>query len=89
MTYDRNRYSVPAAYAGQLASVRVYAERLPIVAEERLVAEHARGFGRGQCHFNPWHYLPVLEHKPGALRDGAPFQQGRYRTPSNSSTSDC
>ena len=30
-------------------------------------------------HFNqlvcdPWHYLPVLEKKPGALRHGAPFQ---------------
>lgn len=74
VTYDRNRYSVPAGYAGQLVSVRVYAERLQVVAEERLVAEHPRGFGRGQSMFNPWHYLPVLEHKPGALRDGAPFQ---------------
>ena len=24
---------------------------------------------------DPWHYLPVLEKKPGALRHGAPFQQ--------------
>jgi hypothetical protein len=23
--------------------------------------------------FDPWHYLPVLEKKPGALRNGAPF----------------
>lgn len=22
---------------------------------------------------DPWHYLPVLEKKPGALRNGAPF----------------
>jgi Mu transposase, C-terminal domain len=26
--YDRNRYSVPAAYAGKLVSLRAYAERV-------------------------------------------------------------
>lgn len=73
--YDRNRYSVPAAYAGKLVSLRAYAGCIQIVAEEQLLAEHPRCFGRGQARFNPWHYLPVLERKPGALRDGAPFQQ--------------
>ncbi len=24
--------------------------------------------------YDPWHYLDVLERKPGALRNGAPFQ---------------
>lgn len=24
---------------------------------------------------NPWHYLPILEAKPGALRHGIPFQE--------------
>lgn len=75
VNYDRNRYSVPAAYAGKLVSVRAYAERIQVVADEQLLAEHPRCFGRGQSLFNPWHYLPVLERKPGALRDGAPFQQ--------------
>ena len=75
VNYDRNRYSVPAAYAGRPVSLRAYAERLQIVADEQLLAEHPRCFGRGQSLFNPWHYLLVLERKPGALRDGAPFQQ--------------
>jgi hypothetical protein len=22
-----------------------------------------------------WHYLPILERKPGALRDGVPFRE--------------
>ena len=35
--------------------------------------KHRRCFGRGQMIFDPWHYLPVLEIKPGALRNGAPF----------------
>ena len=72
---DRNRYSVPADYAGKTASLRAYADRIRVVAEARVVAEHPRQFGRGRFIFDPWHYLPVLERKPGALRDGAPFQQ--------------
>ena len=33
-----------------------------------------RAFGRGQVVYDPWHYLPVLQRKPGALRNGAPFR---------------
>jgi hypothetical protein len=25
--------------------------------------------------YNPWHYLPILERKPGALRNGVPFRE--------------
>lgn len=71
---DRNRYSVPAVWAGQVVSVRLTAERLRVVAEGQLVAEHARQFGRDQLLCDPWHDLPILEKKPGALRHGAPFQ---------------
>ena len=71
---DRNRYSVPAAWAGKVLSVRVTADSLRVVAEGQVVAEHGRRFGREQLICNPWHYLPVLEKKPGALRHGAPFQ---------------
>ena len=31
-------------------------------------------FGRDQTVFDPWHYVPVLARKPGALRNGAPFK---------------
>ncbi|MNR31139.1 hypothetical protein D3C85_1486320 [compost metagenome] len=44
-----------------------------IVADDQVVAEHPRRFGRDQLICDPWHYLPVLEKKPGALRNGAPF----------------
>lgn len=39
-----------------------------------MVGEHERRFGRGQVVYNPWHYVPVLARKPGALRNGAPFK---------------
>src|SRR5205085_11941830 len=31
-------------------------------------------FGRGETVYDPWHYVPVLARKPGALRNGAPFK---------------
>ena len=42
--------------------------------EGTCIAEHPRAFQRDQMIFNPWHYLPVLRRKPGALRNGAPFK---------------
>ena len=38
------------------------------------MAEHRRSFGRGETVYDPWHYVPVLARKPGALRNGAPFK---------------
>jgi hypothetical protein len=71
--FDANRYSVACEAAGRRVTLRAYAERIEIVHEERVVAEHVRSFDRYQTIYNPWHYVPVLAHKPGALRNGAPF----------------
>ena len=71
---DRNQYSVPAQWSGQVVSVRVTADHLDIVAEGKTIATHWRSFLRDQLICDPWHYLPVLERKPGAIRHGAPFQ---------------
>jgi len=65
---------VDAAYARRAVTLRAYAERVVIVAEGRSVGEHARLAGRRQVAYNPWHYLKVLERKPGALRNGAPLR---------------
>jgi transposase len=71
---DRNRYSVPAQWANSVVSVRLTADRIRIVADGAVIAEHSRRFGRDHLICDPWHYLPVLEKKPGALRHGTPFQ---------------
>jgi transposase len=73
VAYDRNRYSVPAEYARQRVSLRATAIRICVVADGEQIATHQRSFGREQQILDPWHYLPVLERKPGALRNGAPF----------------
>ena len=72
--FDNNKYSVAASAIGRPVEVRAYAERVEIRQDGRIVAEHARAFGRGQTVFDPWHYVPVLARKPGALRNGAPFK---------------
>ncbi|KMO28227.1 transposase, partial [Methylobacterium variabile] len=72
--FDNNKYSVMAPAIGRPVEVRAYAERIEIRQDGRVVAEHPRAFGRGQTVFDPWHYVPVLARKPGALRNGAPFK---------------
>lgn len=72
--YDHNRYSIAAAAAGKTVQLRAYPGRIVVLSEGKVVADHARRFGRGHVAFDPWHYLPVLERKPGALRNGLPFK---------------
>ena len=71
--YDSNRYSVPSEHAGRHVSLRAYADRIVVVADNEIIAEHERYFTRNISYFEPWHYVPLLDRKPGALRDGAPF----------------
>src|SRR6476469_1233788 len=70
---DHNRYSVDARAAGRMVLVRSHAERIVVLFGDQVVAEHPRQFRRDQIIYDPWHYLPALLKKPGALRNGAPF----------------
>jgi len=72
--FDNNKYSVPASAVGRPVEVHAYADRIVIRQDGRIVAEHPRSFGRGGTVYDPWHYVPVLARKPGALRNGAPFK---------------
>ena len=77
--FERNRYSVPASYANRPISLRVYADKLVFVAEAQIIAEHVRVIskknGPGVTRYDWHHYLSVLQRKPGALRNGAPFAE--------------
>ncbi len=80
ISFERNRYSVPASFANRPVSLRVYPERIVVAAEGQIVCEHPRVIQRSH-HLLPrtvydWrHYLAVLQRKPGALRNGAPFTE--------------
>ena len=72
--FDNNKYSVSASAVGRPVDIHAYADRIVIRQEGRTVAEHPRCYGRGETIYDPWHYVPVLARKPGALRNGAPFK---------------
>jgi transposase len=74
VTVARNRYSVPCEWARHTVSTRLYPSRVVIVAEDRVVAEHERQPGKGKTVYDWMHYVPLLQRKPGALRNGAPFR---------------
>jgi hypothetical protein len=72
--FDNNKYSVNASAVGRPVEVHAYAERVVLRQDGRIVGEHPRKYGRGEIGYDPWHYVPVLARKPGALRNGAPFK---------------
>ena len=72
--FDNNKYSVASSAVGRPVEVHAYADRIVIRQDGRTVAEHPRSFDRGDTLYDPWHYVPVLARKPGALRNGAPFK---------------
>ena len=74
VSFDGNKYSVMAKAVGRPVDIHVYAERIVIRQDGNIVGEHPRRFGRHHTAYDPWHYVPVLARKPGALRNGAPFK---------------
>lgn len=72
--FDTNKYSVMAKAVGRPVDVHAYADRIVIRQDGEVVGEHGRSFLREQFIYDPWHYVPVLAMKPGALRNGAPFK---------------
>jgi len=72
--FDNNKYSVASRAVGRPVEIQAYAERVVIRQDGAIIGEHRRRFGRGETIYDPWHYVPVLTRKPGALRNGAPFK---------------
>ena len=69
----RNRYSVPCEFFGQRVSTRLYPGSVVVVADDQVVARHERLSGSSETRYDWQHYVPLLQRKPGALRNGAPF----------------
>ena len=73
VSVQRNRYSVPCELAGQWVSTRLYPNQVSVAADDALVACHDRLTDQGQVSYEWQHYIPLVQRKPGALRNGAPF----------------
>lgn len=75
VTVQRNRYSVPCRLANRMVAVHQYADRIEIVNDNAVAARHIRLLDCDQVSYDWQHYIPVIEKKPGALRNGAPFAE--------------
>ncbi len=73
--FDDNAYSAPVEYAHRKLLVVATVEEVRLVFEDRLVAKHRRCWERQRTFFEPLHYLPLLERKPGGLDYARPLQQ--------------
>lgn len=68
ISFDRNRYSVPASFANRPVSPRIYPERLVVAAEGQILCEHARLIQRShdlpsRTIYDWRHYLAVVQRK--------------------------
>src|SRR3982074_3446003 len=66
--------NLPGALRGEQVPRLSERRRIELRQDGRVVGGHRRCFGRDQTVYDPWHYVPVLARKPGALRNGAPFK---------------
>jgi transposase len=71
--YKNSNYSVPIEYAYREVTVKAYVLHLDICVKNEVIATHERSYNSGDSTYDPVHYLPLLERKPGALTGGAPF----------------
>ena len=68
--YRTNDYSVPVAYGYRDVLVRGYVDEVVISCGTEVIASHPRSYERDDFVYDPIHYLPLLERKPGALDAG-------------------
>ncbi len=66
VTFETNRYSVPAQYAGSVLTLKVYPDRLCLYRQETLVARHPRCYDRHQDIEDPDHPKALLAERRGA-----------------------
>ena len=72
--YRTNDYSVPVAYGHRDVLVRGYVDQVVISCGTEVIARHIRSYERDDFVYDPMHYLPLQERKPGALDQAAPLQ---------------
>ena len=65
---------MPVAYGYRDVLVRGYVDQVVISCGTEVIARHPRSYERDDFVYDPIHYLPLLERKPGALDQAAPLQ---------------
>ena len=79
--FETNRYSVPAEKGYPNLVLKAYPFRVDILYGRDVLASHARCYGHNQEIFDPLHYLPLLEQRPGAFEHAKPIRRWRKQWP--------
>ncbi len=66
VTFETNRYSVPAEYASQRLTLKAYPDRVCIYADEKLIARHPRSYDRHGDFEDPDHPKALLAQRRNA-----------------------
>jgi len=72
---DKNRYSVPASYAGRPLRAMLTVDGVSVYSGEKRIAVHGRTFGNNHWVLDADHYLELLRERPGAFRDARPLSE--------------
>jgi hypothetical protein len=81
VTFETNRYSVPANKARKELTLRAYPFAIEILADNECIATHPRSYARQQDILDPLHYLALMEQRPGAFEHARPMRQWRAEWP--------
>ena len=73
--FDRNDYSAPTECAHREVTVIGSLDKVQIIVDTRVVAEHVRDREKENVHYDPVHYLGLLQKKPNSLDFGRPFEK--------------
>ena len=79
--FETNRYSIPADNVFTNLVLKAYPFQVKILHGTKTLAEHARCYGHHQDIFDPLHYLPLLEQRPGAFEHAKPIRRWRKEWP--------
>ena len=75
--FDTNDYSVPTAYAHRHVTAVGNIQEVRLIVNDRVIARHPRDWARENVHYDPLHYLALLERKPGSLDYARPLEDWR------------
>lgn len=71
---DNVRYSVPVQWGHHPCVIRIFVDKIVVLCQEEVVAQHRRSYKDGQFVLNPAHYLRLLQRKPGSLDNARAFK---------------
>ena len=71
ITHGRVRYSVPCRYVGETLRLEIFATKVELWQQNRLVAAHNRSYEAGTLVMELDHYLEAIARKPRAVMHAA------------------